>query len=437
MNKPTKLVPYLFSLGLAVSTLFIASCSKDDDATSIIPAVEIPTDFDSRTPAQHKTQLEDNGIAMVNNLTEMQNTPAVQTTASFNYFLAEADLPENGRGLANNKAVKMLALLGQLGIGKANASDVLKGFRTNEEEEPGTPQEVFDDYKGTYTYNTTTDTWAYTANADKILFKFPSTEAGTVNNAEFAIYGYTSQQVNNVDAEYEGDVPTGLKADLSVGGTKQMEYNFAASYKTNGEPTSVTTSLTLGAFKFAFNALNNTSEVAVDYSLTENSTNIISFGAGASGDFSSGSLADENGGANAINDGTAYFQIMNVKFAGNVQIASLADALENATTVPQEAAAFNSNLTLVVFYADTKTKIADSEFYVTTRTEEYQSCWWNEDTQTYDCETMQGEPEDVVDVRLVFNDGSKSDLETYTDIGFEDVEEAFDDFATAVEEDFN
>jgi hypothetical protein len=434
MNKPSsKLIALFFGACAISSTVLLSSCSKDDDPSSIRPEVEIPTEFSELTVEQNKANLEEDGLTLVTKMTALKNTAGIKTSISMNHFLS-TPLPEGGRLATNNKAVKMMLLLSRLGIGKAKASDVLKGFRTKEDE-PGTPQEVFDEYKGTYAWNSSTEEWIYTAGGDKIVFKFPSTEAGTTNNAELAVYGYTSKQVVNDAAEYEGDVPTALKADLSVGGTKQIEYNFTASYKNNGEPTAVATSLTIGTFKFAFNVKNNTSEVSADYSLTENGTNLFSFGAGATGNFNSDNITDSESTGAIVTSSSAYFQIMTIKFAADVKAKDLADALDIANNITQEVAAYNSNVTLVVFYADNNKKIADTEFYSVTRTDSYESCWDFDGDGIEECETWESEPYDAIDIRLVFADGSPVDLETYTNVGFEEFETEWSDFVDAVNED--
>ena len=432
MKRPSKLFPYLFSVGLLAGSAFIASCSKDDDPAPVRPEVEIPTQFSELSAEQNKAQLEQNGLQMVSNLNALKDTDGIEASISFNHFLSVAALPENGRLATSNKAVKMLMLLGKFGAGDAKASDVMKSARTTEETEPSTPQEYFDDLKGTYTYSAANATWTYTEGGDQIVFKFPATKEGTENNAQFAIYGLTTKHVVNTAAEYEGDVPTALKADLTVNGQKKMEYSFSAAYKDNGEPTSVNTSLTLDAFKFSFDAKNTTSEVGVNYSLTKSGTNLISFGAGAAGNFGSDNINNSENGGDVVTSASAYFQIMNIRFAGKADIKSMADAMETAEDIHAEAAAFDANTTFVVFYADSKQKIADTEFYGTNEEEEYSYCWdSNGDGIDDECSTWVDTHESI-EVRLVFSDGSKSDLETYFDIGFEELEAEL----TALEEEF-
>lgn len=428
MNKPSsRLVSILFSAGLLTSAFVISSC--DDEKDSIRPEIEIPDNFSERTIEQNKEALEDNGIELVNSLTALQNTAGVQTSISFGNFLSNASLPDNSTGaIGNSELLDLMRSLSRFGQGKTSASTVLKGMRMNEEEQ--TLQEIFDENEGTFTYNGTTNTWDFTASpgSGRIEFKFPSTETGQTNNATFAIHSYASVNISNEAAEYEGDLPTSLKADLTVGTTKQIEYTFTAAYKSNGEPTSVITSLTIGTFKLSFEAKNTTSEVSVDYALTQNGNNLLSLGAGAAGNFTTEDNEEAEVG-DVVTDAGAYFQIMDIRFAGEVKVKSLDLALQAASSIEAEVEAYNDFVTFVVFYAEEKTKIADAEFYGTVREDCYVIDW--ETGEEY-CETY-----DVVDVRLVFADDSKADLATYTEVGFAELEAAFEEFFDGLEADIN
>ena len=76
---------------------------------------------------------------------------------------------------------------------------------------------------------------------------------------------------------------------------------------------------------------------------------------------------------------TAYFQIMNIKFSGEVNRNAMADDLDAANTI-EKMAVLNTNYKLIVFYADSKKKIAESEFYIAD--EEYIETEWSE-TRTW------------------------------------------------------
>jgi hypothetical protein len=420
MNKPTnKLQILLLSTFFVAGAFLMSACDDNEDPASIRPKVEIPTDFSNLTDEQNKENLEDNGIELVNAMTAMKNTAGVKSAISFTHFLGEAEIPQNSRNaIGANKVISMMHLISRFGLGTADGSEVLKSLR-KKEDEPQTAQELFDNYAGTYAYNSTTDEWDYTKGTDKIEFKFPSTETGTANNATFAIYGYTSVQVSNAEAEYEGDLPTTLKADLTVSGTKQIEYDFTAAYKPNGEPTAAATSLTIGVFKLSFDMVNTTAEVAVNYSLTQNGDNLLSLGAGASGNFTTEGTEEAG---DVVNSASAYFQIVDIRFAGKVDAAALSEAFGAINYdvdgySEDEAAAYNAHTEFVVFYAQDNTKIADLEFYSSERTDSYSYCYYDFDLAQNVCETFE-ETSEAVDVRLKFKDGSPVDLETYTNEGF-------------------
>lgn len=433
MNKNVKLLSYLLSAGAIAGALTFTSCSDEEEIESIRPEVELPEQFSTLTAEQNKQKLEDEGLKLVQNMKELKDSKAVDGAVSFNHFASVASIPDGGR-VSTNKAVKMFMLLGQFGIGQKSATDLLRGFRTKTDGEPHTARELFDDVKGIYTYSAANNTWTWTASPDRIVFRFPSTETGTVNNAEFAVYGYQSVNVVNNEAEYNGDLPTALKADLTVAGQKVMEYSWTAAYKSNGEPTSVSTSLSLAPFKIQVDMKNTTSEVSVDYSLTENNVNIIALGAGASGSFTTDSSPESAG--DVVKDASAYLQVMNIRLAGKMDVAALDNATQNATTTAQEAAALNTHSDFVVFYADSKQKIAEVEFFGAVEQRSYQSCYFNQMGQ-YFCETV-FYTDEFVDARLVFADKSKVDLETYAgDAAFADLEQEITDLLNEIEADLD
>lgn len=430
MFRPIKFVPMLMA-----ASLFL-SCSDDNDAG---PESELPSEFSELTVEQNKENLENNGLELVSDLRALKNAAGIETVNSLNHFISVAGLPETGRKVAALQPVDLIRHLAAFAQGKTSAERVLKGMR-GKETEPETIQELFDEYEGVFAYQAGDDTWTHTPGSDgKIAFQFPSTEDGVENDAEFVIYGLQTVEVNNTELEFEGDLPTALKADLSVDGTQQLGYTFAASYKNNGEPTSVETTLTIGDFTFSAKVVNTTQEVSVEYALVRGEKNLISLGAGATGNFSSSNFENSESPGSVINTADAYFQLVNIRIAGEINIKALDQALQGELTGEQEADAWNANARLVVFYADSKKKIADTEFYGTTRLESYYSCYdMNGDGMVdYDeCGEVTYEYE-TVDVRLVFADGSKADLETYTEVGFEEIESEIEKFLDEVEADLD
>lgn len=422
MFKPTSKLVYLASTFFAVGSLFLSSC-KDDDK-SIRPSVEIPTKFSEKTAEQNKAALESNGIQLVENLDDFRESEGVRALVSLNTAL-EAGLPANGRVATENPAGKMMKIVAAFGRGNADAKEVLSAMRVNQDDDLS-PQEEFDQAAGVYTYSNANDSWTKTAGSDKIVFQFPSTAEGATNNAEVSIYDFTTVEVSNPELEYNDDLPTGVKADMKVDGSTLVQYTFTASYKSNGEPTSVATSLTIAPFKFSFNAKNTSSEVASDYAFTKSDQNLISFGMGASGTFTSDAVAGEEGAQSVVKDASAYFQIMDIKFAGKINVDKLnqVDESEEEIDVIQ---LLNDATDLVVYYASTKEKIAEGEFYTNTTQECYDTDGNGVEDYCYE--------EEVTDIRLIFKDGSPVDLATYTNDGFDTLSTTFEDFVTALEED--
>jgi hypothetical protein len=415
MKKPMLKFPsILLGLALFSSSVLLTSC-KDDEVKKEESEFEVPTTYSELSVEQNKANLEDNGVELVNNLTEFKNTAGIQSTISFSDVLNSAEFSGGRKDMNSNKAIFAIKKLASFAKNKKSGSDIFTGLRA-QEGEPSSAQELFDELVGTYTYNKTTNTWDETATTGKIIFKFPSTKTGSTNNAEFVIYDYAGVVIPNVTIgdDYTGDLPTSLKADLKVDGTVQLSYTFAASYNNSGEPTSISTAITIGPFKLSFEAKNTTTVVSADYALTHSGKNLISFGAAANGNFTTGNLETSENPGDVATSASAYFQLLNIKFAGDVNIKALADGLEGSPPASQSVKLLNDNYKLSVFYADSKKLIARTEFYVATDgLDEY------------------------ADVRLIFADGSKADLETYTDVGFQEIQDALEAFASDVEDDFN
>ena len=414
-----------FGAFILAGSLLVA-CKKDDDATPNKP--EFPTQFSDLTVEQNKENLEDNGIELVNSLNSIKDTDGIQTMIAFSEHLSDSDMPdhlENGR-VKESQGMRLIHLLSSFGKGNATGRKTLAGLRTKEGDFVSFADE-FENAKGIYTYDKETDSWTYEDTGDKIVFRFPSTKEGTTANAEYSMFGYTGANINSeLGGDYEGDYPTGLKAELKVNNAVKMSFSFSAKYNGNGDPSQVAVSFTIDAYKFAYNLTNTTSKVAVDYTLTQGSTTLLALGASATGTFSTNAVSESEGPEDVVTEASGYFQIINIKFSGLLDVQGLNGALSDDGIGEQELVdALNENYKLMVYYADTKQKIADSEFYVASREE----CYYDWGIEEEVCEEVA-----AVDVRMVFADGSKSDLETYTDEGFQDLQDELESFVDSIEE---
>jgi hypothetical protein len=417
-----KLVP------LCLGSVVLFSCHKDDDVKKSDPLTQYPTAYSDLSVEQNKAKLEDNGIEVVNNLTELKNSSGVKASIAFSSFLNQSS-PDNS-GMRKSTTFKMVNLLSLFGQNRLSAKQVMSGMRVSEDSITSV-QQFYNESIGVYAWNNVQKDWVYTKSGSTIVFQFPSTEGGTTNNATFTIHDYKG--VNTASGfldNYSGDLPTQLMADLTVGGSKILEYSYAASYNSNGEPTSFETNLTLNAFKFHVKLSNDTKTAKSEYSLSKSDKVLIGYGSEVKGNLASSNVMVSESAGSVITSATAYFQIMNIRFAGNADVTGIEETTNSNMSIDQKAIAMNKYYKFIVYYIDSEKKIADTEFYATTDT--YEVWQYNEVTYEYD---VVEKTKDVLDIRLVFADGSKSDLENYTDTGFTDLQTAFQDFADALESD--
>ncbi|HEY5746523.1 MAG TPA: hypothetical protein VIU12_10630 [Chryseolinea sp.] len=413
---------------LIVAASVFVGCSKDDDEVKTTEP-EFPTEYSELTVEQNKSKLEDNGVSLVNAVTTLKNASGIQTSIAFSKYLDGSTLPDNiGGRVGDNGGVRLLQLLASFGNGQSSPAKTLAGLRVATDDFESFQAE-YADVVGVYTYSKANDTWTYQKTGDKIVFKFPSTEAGTTNNAEYSVYGLETVTITSElgGDNYTGDYPTALKADLTIDGTKHMGYTFSASYNSNGDPSAVAIALSIDSYTLAYEVSNSTTEAKFDYSLKDGDKLLFGYGVRGTGNFSSNAVEGSQNAGDVLTTATAYFQIMNIKFSGEVNANAMADGLDAASTIEQELAVLNANYKLIVFYDDSKQKIAESEFYITD--EEYTETEWSYNSATGEWEANEvTKTKKAIEVRLVFADGTKADLATYTDTGFNDIKDSLDTF---------
>jgi hypothetical protein len=405
MNKPFLKFSAFFLAGA-----MLVACGSDDDAKSNEEenGAEFPTEYADLTVEQNKSNLEDNGIEFANSVETLKNSSGIETSIAFSNFASEGDL-EVGRK-SSLPIFNLVNNLRDFATAKKPVNKTLEGLRTSEEVE--SIQTEFNNAAGTYTYNG--EGWDYVAAAGsgKIVFKFPSKDNGTTNNAEYSIYDYKGVNVSNsaVGEEYTGEYPAGLKIDLAIDGQKKLEYAFAAAYNSKGEPTSLAISVKVDAFTLAYEVSNDGTKASVKYSLKENDKNLYVLGADAEGNFDTDNIDNSNGGDDVFNKGTIYFQILNIKFSGEIDVDALMADVKGADN-EAEAAAWNEHAKMVIFYVDSKKKIADGEVVAITKTDD----WGNED--------------ETLDLQLIFADESRLSIETFIETGFDQLTEKLEDIA--------
>lgn len=428
MNKPF----LRFSAFFLVGALLVA-CGSDDDAKSSEEetGAEFPTEFSDLTVEENKGKLQDNGIEFVNSVEALKNASGIETSVAFSNFFADAEKPSSLQTGGRKSSLPIFDLVNNLSAFATQNKPVdktLAGLRTAED--VTSIQTEFNEAAGTYTYNRTGQTWDYSSTpTGKIVFKFPSKDNGTTNNAEYTIYEYTGKKVTNgaVDEDYAGEYPTGLKIDLTIDGQKKVEYTFAAAYNDKGEPTALTIAVKIDTYVLAYEVSNDGSKASVRYSLKQGDKNLYVLGADAEGNFNTTSIEESHGGDDVVNKGTIYFQVLNIKFSGEIDVKALMAAIKAIPNQDEkeeealEAAAYNANTTMVIFYADSKKKIAEGEVVAVTKTHTgvNEHCEWVEEIQDMVCVEEEWTDEYTTkELQLLFADGSRISMDVFVETGF-------------------
>lgn len=318
----------LLVIGLySLTSVMMFSCKKDDPTPV---TTELPTKFSSKSTEENKAQLETNGIQLINDLEALKTSKGVEAVSSLSTFMNSG-----GSSMRKSSAGNLLSAIKNLRQGTGSSDGVFTSMRLSQEY--GSIKEVYYNNAGTYTWNTSINDFDYVQGGNQIIYKFPSTETGTSNNAVLTIKDYQGIVTSTTYLNgYTGDLPTKLLMDLTVDGSKVLDYTFGATYNDAGEPTSVNSKLTVAPFAFSVSMTNNTEVAGFEYSFTKDSKILISFGASAKGNFKTN---DNDGGelyVQDIHEGTAHFQLLNIKIGGTIDVAAINNELDANPSANQE-----------------------------------------------------------------------------------------------------
>jgi len=432
MKKTTKLV--LFALVI----LGIASCGKEE---SNLPFSELSVE-------ENKSVVENSAIKAAQTFDEMKEVATIDASISLGELFGMAD-PLSAQSAKKSKVAKTFEVIAGLQDGSSGINEILSALASADEleDDPETIQDIWDMVVGTYTWNSGVEDWDYTANADAIVFLFPSTVDGASNNATLTISNYMGVTIANpLDEEYTGDLPASLNMSMEIDGTEVMSYTFAAEYNEDGVPSSLATDLSIETFVFSIDITNKDKEASASYKFMHGDLLVMEISGGIEGDFTQENIDDntvthtdtyedyvwnemtqmyewqmvtdtwdEVDYEEVIQSGHFRFQLFSIAINGTGDIKALVDSLkllypddyredpmyDEKTATMQEAALMNNNLHIYAIDTEAKKKIADVEAYVVEDVWEGYTDYW-------------------IDFRLIFGDGSLVDMETYFEEGFED-----------------
>lgn len=466
----------MLAFWLLAFALVTASCDKNDK--------EDADDFSPIPVAEHKTNIENAGFDLFDEMKIMEQEPVMQSNISLGLLLDTSDPFAKSGTTTQGQLSKVVAFAPVYAIRnyKTDGLDaMLKTFQINPAEEPETIQAMYDELIGVYEWNDVNQLWDYTQTGNNIQLLFPSEVDGTSNNASYTItyQGYTGP---NPIEDYDGDLPQLVQAELKVDGTTISSFVFEVAYNSEGYPTLIEVTYTMGAFEWYMMASNtDNAKFATEYSFKHGSTILLKLALDASGnwtkenienniteethyyvdhyDYETGEYVWGEVGANdewdysetdtefnvhkVIKNGNASFQVMNMKVAGAIDVEGFGTKMlaideqydwdtQEEQIVAEQTKAINDYISLSLRYADTDDVIAFVEAYPVSEDYSYTTNWDNEGNY-YETPITITETDYWFSMRFVFADGSKVDAETYFDDVFENLIADLEDYLNDLE----
>jgi len=416
-------------LSLTAGIILFSACKKD----TVTPTTPIVY-----TPEQNKSNLQQNGLDAMKEMDEAKNLESVKNATYFTDLLNKSNPFENGSPATLMPIKVMYALKNFKETGDQGA--VYASLREAKSlDGDSTIDMAFNDVKGTYSWNKELNKWEKTE-GNILVFQFPSNETKNTNNASFSIdfKAYTGKVYNE---DLAGNTPEKVVAKLTVDNNVLVQFNFDATYNADGIPSYLEANLNIKPYNFNNKLTLSSSLVSHAFAFTHNTANIFAFGTSAKGDFTKAHLESLNDNTvSKVEDLTkiaaslnAYIQLMKVRLEGNADVNGLVNSItakggSDKMNKLDATEVLNKNFTLKAFYTDNLVNIAHTEFYVDKK--QHTISVWNQTTQQWEQQVTEDED---VNIRLVFDDASKADLETYFGNGFEKLSDDLTTFLTDME----
>lgn len=401
---------------LATGVSVAPSCKKDAVAPTT-PAATVYTD------EQNKENLQNTGLSMMKEMEDAKNLVGIDYTKHFANLVEKADPFGSNAAFMPMKVITALALFGENGSTKALESSLKRG---------GSEDNLNDAYTsrlGEYSWNG--NGWNK-KESNKIILRFPSAE-GKGNNASYEIsfVNYTGTSLLP-----EGNTPSSVDAKFIVDGNIITQLEFTGKYNSDGIPNLLDAKLSVKPYSFSSTFTNTTTKVSKVFAFKRLDKILLAMGAEITGNMNKAIIEDivnnEKGEElnKVVKSISAYTQLFDVKIKGEANVDGIVNDVKGKDNVSEEDAVStaNKNVKISVSYVSTGQQIAGSEFYLRDHT--YQDYQFN--TVSNQWEPVERTDKEL-DIRMVFKDGSKADLETYFKNGFDKLGDEFEKFAQDLE----
>ena len=389
--------------------VFMASCSDKDKKEET---------FSSLTVEQHKEKFVESGLEVVDDLNDLSSLSGLHALKDF--FTLMDEQPQSAQQL-NLKSLKSL-----VSFSEQKNSLILKAGQADE----FIFSADYNEAKGVYTYNASTRKFEKAPGED-IVYLFPIGDS-EVNNGELSLTNL--EYITSTYPELDGMVveqPTSFKITLKGEAVQLMVFDFAASYESNGLPTSISETFTIDDYEIKSSVSRSNSAISFNQSFTKSNQNILSSSFSSKGNFTYDEIAaledmDNEFDQVVISSANAHLAVGNYKIEGMVDFSSLSQSMSSSgysEEMTEEiyfkdmAAALNQNVKLYLKYLDNNQIIAKNEFYAYEEQDEYGGgSWWD------------------INTRMKFSDDSEMDG-SFFDTGIDElistVDALFDDMETS------
>lgn len=419
---------------------FMYSCKKDNKTSTTTTTGPGTGPVINYTPEQNKSNLQQTGIDAIKEMDEAKNMKVIDNIIHFSELVDQNDPMEklNATTFMPTTILNSLTKFQETGDVEVvySAMKQTKSLKNDE-----TLETLFNDAKGTYTWNISTKKWDFVT-GNSLVFKFPSTKQNLSNNASYTI-DYTPYTGNVAADELKGNIPYKISAKLDIDKVNYLAFDFKAGYDSEGIPTSLVSTLKVENFNFSLDMNSSSSNASSKFAFTHNGKNVLAMGCSMAGNFKKSNL--ENLETNVekpedmnkvITSVSGYFQVLNVKLETSANVQAFTDEIrskggsDNIKNDSDWAILTNKHWTTSVYYTDRNAKIGKGEIYMKPYTNKY-TVWEN---NKYVEKTETGEDPNI---RIVFEDGSKIDIETYLESGFDKLENELENFFNSMENNYN
>ncbi|NDP21503.1 MAG: hypothetical protein GZ091_10535 [Paludibacter sp.] len=386
----------IFLIATAIITLIaFNSCGDKLDLDKTLK-------FSTLTVEQQKQSIEQSGLDFVNKMNGMKDTKGMIALQAFS--------AKTGSNLSFAPAVNQF----QANLVKRNVKS-LEVFEKQMRVTAATDDEIW----GEWSWNSNIGEFEKTNElTNKAIMHFPATETSTTNNAELTIT-FEDSNVKIPDSDPVQYMPSKISVVLKVGGAIAMKADFTASYKADATPTKAKQTLEIDKYKWTAELTNNSEEVSAKYEVMYGTETLLKMELVAAGTMTADAFENSDGPQDVFTSGAVYFQIMNLACLGGIKdviaFENERNGIENTNDrsyADKQVLVINKHLILYGYFVDKKQKFADVEFYVVEKTDV--------DTN-YDGVINQYDVQYKFELRFVLSDGSKVDIQTFFESGFEDL----------------